>query len=303
MGVGSVEIAMNTPENLTPRLTADGSFTFFSSTFKECFHSTHGAWQEAQLKFVQPTQLAQKATQPRVRLLDVCYGLGYNTAAALALIWSVNPACQVELIALESEPTVPKAAIAAGFFSDWPPRVQAVAKTLAVQPRIDTQSLQAMLWLGDARQTIQQLEQSSFRADAIFLDPFSPPRCPQLWTVEFLKWVAKALAPEGRIATYSCAAAVRTALLSTGLHIGSTPPVGRRSPGTVASFTPLDLPLSLQEQEHLHTQAAIPYRDPELRDSAQQILLRRQVEQQESSLERTGSWKRRWFLTPGRSSG
>lgn len=232
-----------------------------------------------------------------MRLLDICYGLGYNTAAALSVIWSVNPACQVELMALESDPTVPKAAIAAGFFSNWPPRVQAVIKTLAVQPRIETQELQATLWLGDARQTIQQLFQTGFRADAIFLDPFSPPRCPQLWTVEFLQWVAKALAPEGRIATYSCAAAARTALLSTGLEIGSTPPVGRRSPGTVASFTPLEA-LSPQEEEHLKTRAAIPYRDPDLRNSAQQILLRRQVEQQGSGLESTGSWKRRWFSAP-----
>jgi hypothetical protein len=42
---------------------------------------------------------------------------------------------------------------------------------------------------------------------------------------------------DGLLATYSCAAAVRTALLAADLQIGSTPPVGRRSPGTVAAHT------------------------------------------------------------------
>ena len=127
-----------------------------------------------------------------------------------------------------------------------------------------------------------------------FKGPFSPPNCPQLWTVEFLERVAKCLSSSGRLATYSCAAAVRTALITIGLKIGSTPPVGRRSPGTVASWSSTDLPmLSQQEQEHLLTRAAIPYRDPQLSDSTEVILHRRQQEQYTSSLEPTSHWRKR----------
>jgi tRNA U34 5-methylaminomethyl-2-thiouridine-forming methyltransferase MnmC len=96
----------------TPQLTADGSFTFFSTEMGEAFHSVQGAKEEAQLKFVQPCQLAQKAQKPVLHLLDVCYGLGYNTAAALEVIWANNPSCRVELVALELDPGVPRAAIA-----------------------------------------------------------------------------------------------------------------------------------------------------------------------------------------------
>ena len=129
-----------------------------------------------------------------------------------------------------------------------------------------------------------------------FKGPFSPPKCPQLWTVEFLERVAKCLSSSGRLATYSCAAAVRTALITIGLKIGSTPPVGRRSPGTVASWSGTDLPmLSQQEQEHLLTRAAIPDRDPDLGDLADVILHRRQQEQSTSSLEPTSQWRKRIF--------
>jgi tRNA U34 5-methylaminomethyl-2-thiouridine-forming methyltransferase MnmC len=60
-------------------------------------------------------------------------------------------------------------------------------------------------------------------------------------------------------------------------------------------------PLSQVEKEHLLTRAAIPYRDPGLSDSTEVIMMRRQQEQQASSLEPTSRWQKRWLLgTQGR---
>ena len=280
----------------TPQLTADGSFTFFCAEIGESFHSVQGAKEEAQLKFVEPCQIAQKAQKPILRLLDVCYGLGYNTAAALEVIWANNPSCRVELVALELDPAVPRAAIAHNLLSSSPPPIPQLLEVLATSLQVETDRFHAQLLLGDARTTIQQLHQSNFQADAIFLDPFSPPRCPQLWTVEFLHHVASCCATDGRLATYSCAASVRSALIAAGLKIGPTLQVGGRQPGTVASFTATDLPiLSERSQEHLQTRAAVPYRDPQLCDPAHVILQRRQIEQQASSLEPSSHWHKRWL--------
>ncbi|HLO85996.1 MAG TPA: MnmC family methyltransferase [Nostocaceae cyanobacterium] len=318
---------MSDLENFTPQLTGDGSFTFVSQEFGEAFHSHFGAKQESFLKFVEPTQLAIAANKPVLRLLDVCYGLGYNTAAALERIWQVNPDCYVEVIGLELNPSVPQAAIAHQVFNNWHyPYIDILTK-LAFEYQVYSDRLNAKLMIGDARDSIRQINQSGFQADAIFLDPFSPPQCPQLWTVEFIKQVSLCLHKNGLLATYSCAAAVRTALLSAGLIIASTPPVGRRTPGTVAAYpqdeetqgygdtetrrcgdaetrrqkifsphpSPLfSYPLSLAEQEHLFTRAAIPYRDSQLKDPASVILKRRQQEQQASSLEPTSHWRKRW---------
>ena len=279
-------------EDFVPKLTNDGTFTFFSDEYGELFHSYHGARQEAELKFVEPTHLAQKAREPSLRILDICYGLGYNTAAALATIWTINPNCYVEVVALELNPSVPQAAIAHQLFG-WTGVLQILTQ-LAAEYQVQTDYLKASLLIGDARATIEQVQKSGFLADAVFLDPFSPPNCPQLWTVEFLERVSQCLHLNGRIATYSCAAAVRTALMATGLKIGSTLPVGRRSPGTIASWVANDLPvLSRQEQDHLLTRAAIPYRDPHMCDTAAVILHRRQEEQRASLLEPTSNWRKR----------
>jgi tRNA U34 5-methylaminomethyl-2-thiouridine-forming methyltransferase MnmC len=292
---------MSNSESFVPQTTADGSFTFFSLQFNEAFHSHFGAKQESFGKFVVPTQLEVAAHQPFLRLLDICYGLGYNTAAALETIWRINPHCYVELIGLELNPSVPQATIEHKLFDNWNYEHTKILTQLAFQQEVQTERLQGKLLIGDARHSIGKVHQLNFQADAIFLDPFSPPQCPQLWTVEFIQQVAQCLHVDGLLATYSCAAAVRTALLSAGLQIGSTPPVGRRSPGTVAAYPQnskfnLDSilpPLSQPEKEHLLTRAAIPYRDPHLNDETSVILQRREQEQQASSLEPTSRWRKR----------
>lgn len=285
-----------------PQLTQDGSFTFFSEEFGETFHSHQGAREEAFLKFALATDLEKRAQQDCLRLLDVCYGLGYNTAAALETIWKVNPECIVEVYGLELDETVPSSAIAPPLIDAWSPTVQTILKAIALEHHCTTPRIKATLLIGDARQTIEQICQSGFLADAIFFDPFSPRRCPQLWTVEFFTQVACCLTPNGKLATYSRSAAVRKAMLEAGLCIG-TIPLGEThlphewSSGTVGAFDALSLhPLSQMEREHLQTRASVPYRDPNLRDSTATIVSRHQQEQNFSQLESTSSWRRRWGI-------
>ncbi|WP_414624258.1 tRNA (5-methylaminomethyl-2-thiouridine)(34)-methyltransferase MnmD [Calothrix sp. CCY 0018] len=300
-----------TNQDFTPRETADGSKTFFSEEFNESFHSHFGAKQESYFKYVVPTLLIEKRYSKVLRLLDVCYGLGYNTATAIEKIWQVNPKCYIEVIALELNPKVPQAAIEHQLFENWNANLIDNLTKLAFEHRVQTEFLKATLVIGDARDKINQVYQSGFKADAIFLDPFSPPQCPHLWTIEFLQLVSQCLQVDGLLATYSCAAAVRTALLNAQLSIASTSPVGRKAPGTVAGFNPssdanteIDLdsplhllpPLSQSEKEHLQTRAAVPYRDPKLIDSPEAIIKRRKLEQQASDLEPTSRWRKRWFL-------
>jgi tRNA U34 5-methylaminomethyl-2-thiouridine-forming methyltransferase MnmC len=282
--------------SFTPQETLDGSYTFFSDEFQEAFHSIYGAKQEAEVKFVIPTHLRQLAAEKsQITLLDICYGLGYNSAAAIEAIWQINPQCQIELIGLEIAADVPQSAIAHNLLSSWQTPIPQLLTTLATEYEVKHNLLQARLLLGDARVTIQQLTAQKWLADAIFLDPFSPPKCPQLWTVEFIDLVARCLKPTGRLATYSCAAAVRTALSLAGLKYGSTPGMGRKSPGTVASYSDRHLaPLSLQEREHLQTRASIPYRDIYLSNSPEEIQLQRSLSQTRSHLKSTSQWKKRW---------
>jgi tRNA U34 5-methylaminomethyl-2-thiouridine-forming methyltransferase MnmC len=167
-----------------------------------------------------------------------------------------------------------------------------------------------MLW-GDARSRLSELLTSQRgQLDLVLMDAFSPSRCPQLWTLEFLSGLGALLQPQGRLLTYCSAAAIRNALLQAGLQLASiTAPSGLLkqtsdwSGGTAASPSPLDgdpqlRPLSLMEQEHLRTNAAEAYRDPSGCSDRAEILKQRQLAQARAmasgAVEGTGAWRRRW---------
>ena len=283
-----------------PEETGDGSATFYSEEFGEHFHCRSGAYTDAQRNYVDAANIPELAQAERLSILDVCYGLGYNTAAALDTIGQVNPNCQVTIRALEINAVVVRDAIANNLIHHWTPATQTILKTLATEHQYKSPTLDIQLMIGDARQTLQPLAANGWQADAILFDPFSPTRCPQLWTVEFFSLTAQCLTQKGILATYSCAAAVRSAMELAGLSIGSFPGVGRTWPCTIATKDQRPLPgLSQQEQEHLVTRAAVPYRDPTLRATATSIIAQRQQEQQQSTLESTGAWRRRWLTGPG----
>lgn len=279
------------------RLTADGSKTFYSPEFGETFHTKYGAKSEAEITYIQGCQIPEKIKlKNHLRILDICYGLGYNSAAALDYVLRENPQCYLEIVALELDENVPIQALQKGLLNEWSAKIIAILEQLIREKQVITPNFKLTLQIGDARETIIPLVNQHWRGDAIFLDPFSPPKCPQLWTVEFLAKVAECLEPDGVLATYSCSAAVRTALQLAGLKLGANFCVGRRSPGTLASYNGEKLPpLSEMELEHLQTKASIPFRDSSLRDSAENIKKRREKEQLLSNLEATSKWKKRWF--------
>lgn len=69
---------------------------------------------------------------------------------------------------------------------------------------------------GDARQTLPVWEG---RADAWFLDGFSPAKNPELWEPGLMAEVARHTAPGGSFATYSAAGFVRRALQAAGFQV------------------------------------------------------------------------------------
>jgi len=65
--------------------TEDGTFTARSETYDECYHSTRdGALRESLKKHVEPAFSLVDPSKERLKVLDICFGLGYNTLTTLA---------------------------------------------------------------------------------------------------------------------------------------------------------------------------------------------------------------------------
>jgi hypothetical protein len=84
--------------------TADGSFSLHSDHFGEAFHNSAGALNEARAKFVQPAELQRFSSRSELRILDVCLGLGYNTAAVLEALPTAGPKLQWWGLELDRRP-------------------------------------------------------------------------------------------------------------------------------------------------------------------------------------------------------
>ena len=304
------------PGRLSAYPTADGSFSLESERFNEAFHNSAGALNEARAKFAKPAELSRFVAGQRLAILDVCLGLGYNTAVILAALAEPPPALLWWGLELDRRP-LQLALANPGFRNQWPQavlqRLQAIQTSngwtdegINDKGRLDAMSQGTQLW-GDARAMLQHIPaRQSF--DLILQDAFSPQRCPELWTEEFLSALAGRLAPGGRLLTYSRSAAVRASLQRAGLLLYSLLPApGERigwssgtmavKPGGICSETgPGWRPLSVMEQEHLLTRAAVPFRDPDGEASSAEILTRRTLEQEQCKLEATNAWQRRWNM-------
>ncbi len=267
---------------LLPRRGRDGSFSLYSRGCDEGFHSAAGALREANEKFVVPAALERFAPGRELVVAEVAVGTGTNTAALLAAATAAG--LELDWWGLELDQRPLALALAdAGFRGQWP---------AAVIGRLEELSGGDRLRLGDARRRLPELLGTlAGRCDLVLLDAFSPQRCPQLWSLEFLENLVRLLRPDGRLLTYSSAAAVRRTLQDLGLELRAIRPAAdepeRWSAGTAASFMPVPAhpslrPLEPFEREHLASRAGVPYRDPTGTDTAAAILARRRREQERS---------------------
>ncbi|MFN7739842.1 MAG: MnmC family methyltransferase [Cyanobacteriota bacterium] len=282
---------------LTPRCGADGSFSLWSGAFGEGFHSAAGALSEAQQKFVRPSQLERWRPGQELVVVEVAVGTGTNTAALLQAAAGLG--LPVQWWGLEQDRQPLALALASDAFrSQWSEATLSRLEALGHSERL--------LW-GDGRQAVSRLPAALHGGcDLVWLDAFSPRRCPQLWSLQFLARLAALLKPEGRLITYSSAAAVRGALVTAGLQLASIAANASEhwSSGTVAAPTALgdSFPLrclTAMEWDHLHCAAAEPYRDPTGLASAATLLAERQLRQSQSKAISGSAWRRRWGVASG----
>ena len=296
-------------DDLRPRIGADGSFSLWSVSFGEGFHSPVGARREASETFVRPAGLECRQPGSTLAVVDVCVGLGTNSAALLEA--AMARGLQLQWWGLEQDCRPLERALAEPRFrQQWPAAALAMLSQVAALGRWQGAGGSGLALWGDARRRLPELlQEQRGRCDLVLLDAFSPRRCPQLWSQEFLAQLAALLAPRGRLLTYCSAAAVRRSLLRAGLKLMAITPTQDRdheperwSLGTAASPSPLTgsggalRPLSPMEREHLGTRAAEPYRDPSAQASAGEILAAREQAQARSPAPSSSGWRRRWNL-------
>ena len=285
-------------------LTEDGSYSLRSLLFQENFHSYKGALEETKIKFTNPSGL-HRFKNKSLNVLDICFGLGYNSASLFNNLIKQNSSLNWYALEIDKKP-LEYSLKNKSFLKLWHPKVLKIFDFLYQKNRFEDQFLKCKIIWGEARERINNIP-PKIKFDLIYLDGFSPQKCPQVWTVEFLSKVTQNLNPQGYLITYSSSAAVRMTLRNLGLEIFSIKSnlnlQNQWSQGTVAiaNFPKDNFPknlyfekLSPMEEEHLLTKASIPYRDPDLNSKTEDIIKERLKEQSLSNLSATKIWREKW---------
>lgn len=171
---------------------------------------------------------------PGFHIAELGFGTGLNLLASLiAADGHVGP---IHYTSFEAYPLTaaeiaraldhfPEArAVADGFLDHW----AAGRRDFALGP------VQVQVVIGDARDTLAAW---GAKADAWFLDGFSPAKNPELWSEAMMDQVARHTAAGGTFATYTAAGHVRRALAAAGFVVERRAGHGRKRHMTVGRMT------------------------------------------------------------------
>ena len=131
----------------------------------------------------------------------------------------------------------------------------------------------------------------------VFLDAFTPAKCPCLWTVDFFKLLYSHLDEDGMILTYSNAANVRSAFLEAGFFVGKIyNDAAGKFMGTVAVKNKSLIKNELSEYDLglLKTKAGIFYRDENLTGQNEAIIAAHEKEVENSTRISSSKFIKQW---------
>jgi chorismate dehydratase len=252
--------------------TEDGTTTLFLEEYEQAMHSTSGAYEESLLKHVIPSRILEEK-EKSINVLDIGFGLGYNVLALIHEYKERRMTNPVNIISLEKEKNFSQFMDQIEF-SDTRENTYSLVKKAYNDGTAKEGNISISVISGDARNVISSLEEGFFTA--VFQDPFSPSKNPELWSLEYFMLIFTLMANEGIMTTYSSALHIRRAMIEAGFYIGRGPSVGMKREGTTASKSELLNQLSGEEiKKIIENPKSTPYRDKNLDLDRKSILSER----------------------------
>ena len=210
----------------TPMLAWPDGRTPRSVQFDDVYFSAEDGLGEANHVFLAGNGLPRRF-QPEFQIAELGFGTGLNMLAALACWIFSGQSGTLRYVGYEEFPLeayeIRRALLP---FSSLKTQTEAMVESIAGGKReFQIGPLKAEIVLGDARETLPKW---TGKADAWFLDGFSPTRNPELWEPRLLAEVARHTAVGGTFATYTAAGDIRRSLAGAGFNVTRCSGFGRK---------------------------------------------------------------------------
>jgi tRNA 5-methylaminomethyl-2-thiouridine biosynthesis bifunctional protein len=230
-------------EKLQPaRLERVAYGTPYSAAFDDVYHSALGGPAQTRHVFLAGNELPQRwQGRDRFVILETGFGTGLNFLTTWQA-WRDDPQrCRrLHFISFEKHPFTQSdlaacqqawpefAELAAELQQQWPPLVPGLHRL-----HLAGGQLILTLVFGDAATQLRAIDAS---VDAFFLDGFSPPKNPELWSPHFCKGLARLTAPGATLATWTVAGHVRQALKDAEFDVEKRPGYANKRQMLVGCF-------------------------------------------------------------------
>lgn len=203
--------------------TIDGSNTLFSTKYNQHFHDLKtGAIKESLNKHVIPA-LTLKKDLKKLKILDICFGIGYNTFSTIYYILENNLNINLEIYSPELDEDLIKSLDKFTFPKEFE-KIKHIINSIAKNFSYEDEKIKIEVFIGDARKYIKTLND----IDIVYQDAFSSEVNKELWSVEYFQDIFKLCKDDAIMTTYSISSNVRLSMYEAGFFIYEINPSGNR---------------------------------------------------------------------------
>lgn len=206
--------------------TIDGSNTLFSSKYQQHFHSLDdGAINESSWKHIVP-MLKFHEDKKSLNILDICFGLGYNTLTTLYYIKKEKLDIKVNIYSPELDGELVKSLENFDYPKEFE-ELKDIIKAVSKHGTYEDKDIKVEVSIGDAREYIKSFDDEFF--DVVYQDAFSSEVNMELWTKEYFDDIYRISNKESILTTYSIATPVRLSLHEAGYYVYQYSPIKRKA--------------------------------------------------------------------------
>jgi tRNA U34 5-methylaminomethyl-2-thiouridine-forming methyltransferase MnmC len=195
--------------------TLDGSTTIHLQEWDECYHSKHGAIQEAQHVFIKNG--LSLFENKHVSILEIGFGTGLNAFITFLEAKKLNQT--IDYVGVEAYPISAEEVLSMNYVEELNATDEsAIFETMHESNWEEKISLNKDFSLTKRKQFFEAIDDIE-KFDLIYFDAFGYRVQPELWSTEIFQKMYNALKPNSVLVTYAARGVVKRSMIEVGFTV------------------------------------------------------------------------------------
>ncbi|WP_337966746.1 tRNA (5-methylaminomethyl-2-thiouridine)(34)-methyltransferase MnmD [uncultured Flavobacterium sp.] len=195
--------------------TLDGSTTIHLKEWDECYHSKHGAIQEAKHVFIK-NGLSLFEDNP-VSILEIGFGTGLN--AFITFLESNAKQQKIDYVGVEAYPVNAEEVLAMNYVAELEAlEFDNIFQKMHKSEWNEKTQICNLFSLTKRKQFFHEIDDLEI-FDLIYFDAFGYRVQPELWTTEIFRKMYNSLKPNGVLVTYAARGVVKRSMIEVGFTV------------------------------------------------------------------------------------